>query len=157
MNDIGTVVTLVLVLALVFYLSWLTTRMVAARSRAGAGRFMRVVDRMALGQDKALLLVKIGGSYSVISMSAHGMSLIRTLDAEEAEALAQTIAQAGEPEDPLRAMQSFGGRLAAALKNQAWRSPREDRYRRAPEPPPQDETIDLLDERVRRRREQGKW
>lgn len=159
--DAGTVITLVLVLALVFYLSWLTTRLVAGRSHAGAGRFMRVVDHMAVAQGSALLLVKIGGSYCVIAQSSHGMSLIKTLDAEEAEALTTMLGADKAPQDPLQAMQGFGARLAMALKAQFWRNSRYDRGDRQPLDPFDDtkesETIDLLDERVRRRKEKGKW
>lgn len=155
--DAGTIVTLVLVLALVFYLSWLTTRLVAGKSRLGAGRFMRVVDRMAVSQNSSLMLVKIGGSYCVIAQGAQGMTLVKTLDAEEAEALSTMLSAAPEPQDPLQAMQSFGARLGAAFRDGTWRAPR---YR-SPEPPPQDppddQTIDLLDQRIRRRRENGKW
>ena len=155
--DAGTIVTLVLVLALVFYLSWLTTRLVAGKSRLGAGRFMHVVDRLAVSQNSSLMLVKIGGSYCVIAQGAQGMSLVKTLDAEEAEALSTLLGASPEPADPLQAVQSFGARLAAALRDGAWRT---QRYR-SPAPPPQDsqenETIDLLDQRIRRRRENGKW
>lgn len=155
--DAGTIVTLVLVVALVFYLSWLTTRLVAGKSRLGAGRFMRVVDRMAVSQNSSLMLVKIGGSYCVIAQSTQGMSLVKTLDAEEAEALSTMLSATPEPQDPLATMQSFGARLATALRDGTWRNPR---YR-SPAPPPQDpqenETIDMLDQRIRRRRENGKW
>jgi flagellar biosynthetic protein FliO len=159
--DAGTIVTLVLVLALVFYLSWLTTRLVAGRSRLGAGRFMRVVDRMAVSQNAALLLVKIGGTYCVVSQSAQGVTLVKTLDAEEAEALTTMLGDEKETPDPLQAVQSFGARLAAALKGASWRSQRYVRNERPPQSPAEEykeaETIDLLDERVRRRKENNKW
>jgi flagellar protein FliO/FliZ len=156
------IITLVLVLAVVFYLTWLTTRFVAGKSRMGMGRFMKVVDRMAIGQDKSILVVKIGGSYCVVGVSSHDMRLIKTLSEEEAEAF-ETQGNAASTgtatEEMFRNMQSFGGRLATALHRPSRRQAADAAfYKTAAEDTQEDSTvIDMLDQRVRQRKETKRW
>jgi flagellar biosynthetic protein FliO len=170
-DDVLNLVEIILVLAIVFWLAWYVTRFIAKRSGAkSAGRFMRVVDRLALGADKALLLVKIGRQYSVIGMSGHEMRLIRTLDETEtaafdAAAAEQTDAQRGG-EHPVWNMQSFAERLGFAMKRGA--KPRAQQYRsgdeyneetrEAPREKTNDEqsVIDMMNERIKLRKD-SKW
>ena len=164
-------IVLVLVLAIVFYLTWITTRFVAGKSRLGAGRFMKVVDRMALSHDKSVMVVKIGGSFCVIGVSSHDMRLIKTLSAQEAEAFevsAESPSPAGKMADEVfKGMQSFGGRLAMAMhrpprRSAAYRTAQNHDAPDTQQEPQQNQgeapnVIDLLDQRVRQRKETKRW
>lgn len=171
-DDVLNLVEIILVLAIVFWLAWYVTRFVAKRSGArSAGRFMRVVDRLALGADKSLLLVKIGRQYSVIGMSGHEMRLIRTLDETETEAFDAAAAEQAEAqrggERPVWSMQSFAERLGFAMKRGA--KPRARQYpaygdeyneetRDVPREKSNDEqsVIDMMNERIKLRKD-SKW
>jgi flagellar protein FliO/FliZ len=162
-------------LAAVFWLTWVATRFIAKKSGGRmAGRFMRVVDRLGVGNDKALLLVKIGATYSVIGVAGHEMRLIRTLDpseAEEFEAAQEEEKSARRPGGAENGVwggvQTFGERLGFAMKNRARPKAQpysyEEEYSRdeAPQKPqdnPENDrsAIDMMNERIRLRKE-SKW
>jgi flagellar biosynthetic protein FliO len=162
-NSALNMVWIILVLVVVFYLTWLVTRFVAARSKGrSAGRFMRVVDRLAISNDKAMLLVKIGSEYCVVGVTGHEINLIKTLTPEEAEAFegAAKPASSGEwaPQGTAgvvwKGMQSFSDRLGFAMKRPQARKTK----------PPVDTQIqtdeqsvlDMMNERVRLRKD-SKW
>lgn len=173
MDDLLQMLFIIAVLAGVFWLTWAGTKFIAKRSGGrAAGRFMRVVDRLNVSNDKAILLVKIGRQYSVIGMTGHEMSLIRTLDADEAEAFdaveAERAQERSDGEHPLwTGVQTFGERLGLAMKRNA--RPRPQRYtfeddsiRGEGTAKPQEKTpdeqsvIDMMNERIRLRKE-SKW
>lgn len=169
-DDALNLIEIILVLAVVFWLAWYVTRFIAKRSGAkSAGRFMRVVDRLALGADKSLLLVKIGRQYSVIGMSGHEMRLIRTLDETETEAFDAAAAEQAEgrrdAQNPVWNMQNFAERLGVALKRGT--KPRARQYpsdeygeetREVPREKTNDEqsVIDMMNERIKLRKD-SKW
>ena len=124
MKDALDLVWIILVLALVFYLAWLVTRIVAVKARGkSAGRLLRVVDRLNISNDKCILLVKAGEEYCVIGVTGHEMRLLKTLSADEAEAMAQQDAgqppvwpEGGSAAGIFKGMRSFSERLGFAMR-----------------------------------------
>lgn len=170
MKDALDLVWIILVLALVFYLTWLVTRFVAVKARGNStGKLMRVVDRLNIANDKCILLVKVGEEYCVIGVTGHEMRLLKTLAAEEADSVAQqdhrqpTAWPEGSPAAGLfRGMQSFSERLGFAMRRPG--SP--DRKGSVPYGEPKDglrdesdggrddqSVIDMMNERIKLRKE----
>lgn len=46
-------------------------------------RYMRVVDRMMLGQDKMMMIVQIGDSYYLTGVTSQNVQIIKELSGEE--------------------------------------------------------------------------
>lgn len=155
-EDIWGIVEAILVILVILFLAWYVTRFISLRARGKlAGRHMRVVDRLTVGNDRALLLVKVGAEYCVIGVTGHEMRLIKTLDPSEAEAL-EADAQAGAPgaSDAWKNMQSFGARLGMAMRGRP--SPRE-KPRPEEKAPDERSTLDMMNERIKLRKETKRW
>ena len=103
---------LVCVLAIVV-LAWLFTRYVAGRGGTigmpgGSERF-KVLARLPLGREQSAVLVKAGEKYLLLGVTASGITVLKELTQEEAEAV-----YALPPDQP--APPSFGEALRAVLK-----------------------------------------
>ena len=103
---------LVCVLAVVV-LAYLFTRYVAGRGGTigvpgGTERF-RVLARLSLGREQSAVLVKAGEKYLLLGVTASGITLLKDLTPEEAEAV-----YALPPDQP--PPPSFGEALRAVLK-----------------------------------------
>lgn len=46
-------------------------------------RYMRVVDRMMLGQDKMMMIVQIGESYYLAGVTSQNVQIIKEISGEE--------------------------------------------------------------------------
>ena len=81
--------------AAVVYLSYLFSRYIASSAPKPVGsRYMKVIDRIILGQDRMLLIVMIGESFYLISSGPQSMTLLKELPPHEVEVLLQ--------EDPMQ-------------------------------------------------------
>jgi flagellar biosynthetic protein FliO len=163
MPGFGDAVEVILVLAVVFYLTWFVTRFVAKRSKGKAsGRFMQVVDRLNISNDKAMLLVKIGSEYCVIGVTGHEMRLIKTLDETESETFAAELADKTDawPAGGAAAgavwkgMQSFGERLGFAMKRPPVKPP--EPAKPGTQIEDDESVIDMMNERIKLRKD-SKW
>ena len=81
---------------------WLAKKYVGT----GAGKNMRVIERLSLGQDKSLLLVRVGGKTLLLGVSGKGFEVLRELDADELP----VVEEAPAPKN------DFADMLAAAMK-----------------------------------------
>jgi flagellar biosynthetic protein FliO len=156
LGDIGNLLTIILVLGVVFFLTWYVTRFIARRSGGrAAGRFMRVADKLALSNDKAILIVKIGTEYSVIGVTGHEMSLLGKLDEAQTAAFEEEK-QAGPQggAEGWKGMQSFGARLGMAIRGRA-ASPAQPKP--ADRKQEEQSLLDKMDERIKLRKETKRW
>lgn len=181
-SDIKSLIWLILALALVFYLTWLTTRFVGNKSRGRqTGRHMQVLDRLALSGDKQLLIVRIAGRCSVLSVAGHEIRLLRHLTDEEAAAFA-VAPRSANPAATGPVLSGFAG-LWQAFRRQArasfgWSAaqeqelfdPRRDQARgyarsnmpdgaedeETPIEADEEEMLEQLERRVRERRQAGR-
>lgn len=86
-----------LMFLLVVVAAWACTRFVGRRFSAGAGAGsgrLRVVERVALGPDRALVLVRAGGRVFLVGSAPQQLTLLAELDAD---AFPES---GGQPEEP---------------------------------------------------------
>ena len=68
----------------VLYLSYLFSRYLAiGAAKISKSKFIKVVDRVVLGQDRLLLIATIGGRSYLIGASAHSIQLLTELENNE--------------------------------------------------------------------------
>jgi flagellar protein FliO/FliZ len=99
-NWISTALQLLWVLflfAVVLFLAYLTTRVVARRYGAGggSGRYLRVIDSAPLGQNRAVALIEVGGEVYCVGVTEHGVNLLGKHDRGELTELAPREAATG--------------------------------------------------------------
>lgn len=116
---VGTALQLLWVLflfALVLWLAYFTTRLVGRRFSAGSGRYLRLVDSLPLGQNRAVALVELNGEVLCVGLSEHGVSLLGRFNRAELVELAPAAAGALRPADAFPAsLADLGGALQGAL------------------------------------------
>ena len=92
-----------LLVMLVIFLSYYATKYLAkGASKINGATHMKVMDRIVLGQDRALLIVRIGASYYLIGSSDQSISLLKELNPDELSFL-----QEGETQELPGFKQSF--------------------------------------------------
>lgn len=70
---VGSIVIMVLVIALTYYVSrWYARRM----NGAGTGRYLKIVDRASVSPGCSLVVVQAGQSYYLMALSEKNMQLI---------------------------------------------------------------------------------
>lgn len=68
----------------VIYLSYVFSKYVAlGASKMSGTKYMRVVDRMMLGQDKMMIIVQIGESYYLTGVTSQNVQIIKELSGDE--------------------------------------------------------------------------
>lgn len=105
---------MVLSVAVILYLAYWFTRRVAMGSGAGvgaAGNNIRVYDRLALGQNKSLVIVRVGVRWLVLGVADQQITLVTELSEEESRIWRQTRRN-GEQAAPPR----FADILSDALR-----------------------------------------
>lgn len=77
MSAIGTVVLIVLVLVLTYFASrWYARRM----GMSGAGRYVKILDRMSVGQSSSLMIIQVAEKYFLIGVSEKNMQMLCELE-----------------------------------------------------------------------------
>lgn len=72
---------ILLAIALVMYLSYIFTKFVSRRSnRTNAAEYMRVIDRLVVGQDRFIMIVVIEEKYYLVSATAQEIRILKELD-----------------------------------------------------------------------------
>lgn len=88
-EEIGTLLGMLLAVALVLVLAYVCTRLLAGRgallSRSG-GRSgnLRVMERLALGREQSVILVQMGARRVLLGVTPSQITLLRELSEEEA-------------------------------------------------------------------------
>ncbi|WP_122789970.1 flagellar biosynthetic protein FliO [Intestinibacillus sp. Marseille-P6563] len=87
MKDWLSLIGMLLCVVVILYLAYWFTRRIAAgnniRMRTG-GRHMQVYDRLPLGQNKMLTVVRVGSRWFVLGISGEHITTIAELTEEEA-------------------------------------------------------------------------
>ena len=113
LSSLFSLIWLLICVLVVVVLAWLVTRYVAGRGgmiggSGGSERF-KVLSRLSLGREQSVILVKAGEKYLLLGVTASGISLLKELTQEEAEAI-----YALPPDQP--APPSFGEALRTVFK-----------------------------------------
>ena len=97
---------------LVLLLAWLCSRWLGARFGTGtaAGKSIEVLERMAAGPDRALMILRAGGKVFLVGSTSRHFDLIGELDAAEFE---------DRPGPSEHVSTPFATALQSALKNWA--------------------------------------
>lgn len=109
-EEIGALLGMLAAVLGVLVLAWLFTRHLAGRT-PGLGGFLpgrngklRLLERMPLGREQSLVVVRAGEKVLLLGVTGREISLLRELSAEEAAAWdneAQTVSSAAGPEAPI--------------------------------------------------------
>lgn len=68
----------------VLYLSYLFSRYLAVgAAKMNKSRNIKVIDRVVLGQDRMLLITKIGEKHYLIGSSSHSIQILAELDSKD--------------------------------------------------------------------------
>ena len=70
----------------VLYLSYAVSRKLAmGAAKISRSKNIKIVDRVVLGQDKMLLIAKVGGKHYLIGSSAQSVQILTELEGSEVE------------------------------------------------------------------------
>lgn len=74
---------------IVFGIWWLTKKLSHVIPGANGSGYMKVMDRMAVSQDKYLMLINVGGRCFLMSVEPSGTKLLQELDPSQLEKVAK--------------------------------------------------------------------
>lgn len=84
MEDVLTLVTVLILVAAVIYLSyWVSKNLSKGTVKIGSAKHMSVLDRLILGQDRYLAIVKVLSKYYLVSITGQNVQILKELDEEE--------------------------------------------------------------------------
>ena len=91
LGNILTLVGLILTVGKILVLAYVCSKYIG-RSMVGysSSPNMKVVDRIALGQDKSLVIAKVGAKYFLLGVSSASINMLKEISPEELGTLAQT-------------------------------------------------------------------
>ncbi len=73
-----------IVVALIMYLAYFVSKNIGkVPFMKNSTSNMQVIDRIMLGQDRSLLIVKIAGNYFLVSSSQNSISILKELNEED--------------------------------------------------------------------------
>lgn len=89
--QLSTLFGTILLFVLILYGSYYISKKVAKISaRDNQSKYMKLQDRIMIGQNKYISIISIGERYFVIGSSDNGMNLITELDQDDLQELKQT-------------------------------------------------------------------
>ncbi len=80
---IGVIGVFVILLMILFLCYFVTKRIGKLSTIQQQSKYMKMLDRMAVGQDKSLCIVLIGETYHLIGISAQGINMLKEFSQEE--------------------------------------------------------------------------
>ncbi len=83
--DLGQIILLVVVMAGIFVLSWLATKYLGRRLGTSSSARMKVVERLGLGRDRQIALVKVGDRHYMVGITGHQISFSQPVDLESSD------------------------------------------------------------------------
>lgn len=94
------VIATFIIVAFIIYLSYLASKYLGkGMGRSGASRYMRMIDQLALGQDRHIAVIQVGGKYLLVGVTAGQISILSEVEDEELFPLAPE--EEGEGAEPL--------------------------------------------------------
>ncbi|MGP1570044.1 MAG: flagellar biosynthetic protein FliO [Eubacteriales bacterium] len=84
MRAFGPMLIALIAVFAVIYLSYVFSKYLAVGATKMSGaRYMRIVDRLMLGQDKMVAIVQIGTTYYVAGVTSQNIELLKELEGED--------------------------------------------------------------------------
>ena len=83
MGGVLSTVSVILVCAVILVLAYLSSRFLGKTwNRTQRGRYMEVIDQVAVGQDRAVLIIRVKDQSFLVGSTSGGINLISELDTE---------------------------------------------------------------------------
>lgn len=84
-KGIGTAAFTLIVVIFIIYLSYICSKYIGKK---GLGmrknsKYMKVIDQMAVGQDRSLTLIQTGANYYLVGIAGNGITILAELKEEE--------------------------------------------------------------------------
>ena len=76
------IITVVIIIA-ILYLTYIATRRLADGTGMAASSEMKILDRLAVGNDRMLAIVQVHNDFFLMGITSQSISLIRELDGDE--------------------------------------------------------------------------
>ena len=83
MGFFSTIGTLIMVGLILFFAWWCTKRLAMGTQGAMQSRYMKLLDRIPVSQDKSIILVQVGEKYYVLGVASSAINVLAELDKEE--------------------------------------------------------------------------
>lgn len=120
----GSILWVIFVLLLVFVGAYFVTKFVGGRMRGfSRTRYMRTIESLPVGRDRAVVLVEASGHYYLLGVTGHNIQLITVIPDDELEGVEQpesvfTKAPAeGEPGTPMQRAAAWVSNFVHAPKD----------------------------------------
>ncbi|MDO5601201.1 MAG: flagellar biosynthetic protein FliO [Oscillospiraceae bacterium] len=117
LQSVGTMLLMLLLFAGILFLAWYTTRLIARKSGPALGKNsanLQVVEKLSLGQDKCLLIVRAADKTLLLSAAGERIGLLCEIDPA-------ALQSQGEP--PLGANPSFSELFGKLRKRREEKEP----------------------------------
>jgi flagellar biosynthetic protein FliO len=86
MGDFWTTFLYIVVMIAVIVGAYLATKFIAGKGGRAKSRHIRMIDRMALGRDKHIILVEVGGKDLLIGVTSQSINVLGDIGRETLEA-----------------------------------------------------------------------
>lgn len=84
MNSVISLVSVLILTVLILYLSYIFTKSLGkGMGLKHGGTYMQMLDRLPLGQDKAIAIVRVGSHYYLIGIASSQITFLSELSEEE--------------------------------------------------------------------------
>ncbi len=74
------VVYFLIVFGIIVLLAYFTSRVLGKRVSVNAGKYMRIVDTLFIGSDRALFIVQVKNEFLLMASSVKGIDILKKLD-----------------------------------------------------------------------------
>ncbi|MCI8795879.1 MAG: flagellar biosynthetic protein FliO [Dorea sp.] len=100
-----------IVAALIIYASYLASKYIGKGLGKGVGsKYMRLIDQIALGQDRHIAIVQIGGKYLLVGVTSGQINVLSEIQDDDLFPLEPEPVDIGEKIPDFKAMmEKFGG------------------------------------------------
>jgi flagellar protein FliO/FliZ len=96
---VRTIVGLLIVIAVIWGLSWILRQVKSGREQRSAGEGLRSIATLPLGSNRSLHLVRAGADYLLVGSAEHGVAPIHRYTEQEARD-AGLVDESEEPDEP---------------------------------------------------------
>ena len=74
----------VIVVAFIIYLSYLASKYLGRGiTKSSSSRYMRLIDQIALGQERYIAIVQVSGKYLLVGITAGQVNILSEMEDEE--------------------------------------------------------------------------
>lgn len=79
---IGSLIGVIGILVLTYFgTRWMTSKV--GTTGVGSSKYMKIIDRLVVGQNKSIVIVDIQGKYYLVSITENNIELLKELDSLE--------------------------------------------------------------------------